>query len=68
MNQIEYLSNWLDETLWGNTNIKKIEKQVSEGMKNINKTCLPGKFIAWSISSIFFSITLDATPLTGIDV
>ena len=37
---------WCDEILCDRTNISRIE-QVSEGMRNIDKTCIPGKFKAW---------------------
>lgn len=46
-NPIKCLGKWYDETLCDRTDISRIEQQVSEGMRNIDKTGLPGKFKAW---------------------
>ena len=46
-NPIKCLGKWYDETLCERTNISRIEQQVSEGMRNIDKTGLPGKLKAW---------------------
>ena len=46
-NPIKCLGKWYDETPCDRTNISGIEQQVSEGMRNIDKTGLPGKFKAW---------------------
>lgn len=37
------LGKWFDDTLCDNTNTKRIEQQVSEGMMNKEMTGLPGK-------------------------
>ena len=46
-NPMKCLWKWYDETLCDRTNISRIGQQVSEGMRNIDKTCIPGKFKAW---------------------
>ena len=45
-NPIKCLGKWYDETLCDRTNISRIEQQISEGMRNIDKTGLLGKFKA----------------------
>jgi hypothetical protein len=46
-NPIKCLGKWYDDTLGDQNNIKKIQQQVEESMRNIDKTCLPGKFKTW---------------------
>ncbi|XP_063420791.1 uncharacterized protein LOC134706007 [Mytilus trossulus] len=46
-NPIKCLGKWYDDSLSDKNNIRKIEQQVSEGMRNIDKTGLPGKLKAW---------------------
>ena len=46
-NPIKCLGKWHDETMCDRTDISRIEQQVSEGMRNIDKTGLPEKFKAW---------------------
>ena len=44
---IKCLGKRYDETLCDRTNISRIEQQVFEGMRNIDKICLPRTFKAW---------------------
>ncbi|XP_069139210.1 uncharacterized protein [Argopecten irradians] len=46
-NPIKCLGKWFDESLGDKGNIRRIEQQVQEGMRRIDKTGLPGKFKAW---------------------
>ncbi|XP_069125457.1 uncharacterized protein [Argopecten irradians] len=46
-NPIKCLGKWFDESLGDKGNIRRIEQQVQEGMRCIDKTGLPGKFKAW---------------------
>ena len=48
-NPIKCLGKWYDDSLSDKNNIKRIEQQVSEGMRNIDKTGLPLKLKAWSL-------------------
>lgn len=47
-NPIKCLSKWFDATLGDRKNITKIEQQVCEGKRNIDKTGFLGKFKAWT--------------------
>ncbi|XP_060084783.1 uncharacterized protein LOC132564122 [Ylistrum balloti] len=46
-NLIKCLGKLFDPTLKDTINIRKVVQQVVEGMRNINKTGLPGKFKVW---------------------
>ena len=41
------MGKWFDDTLCDKTNVNIIEQQVAEGMRNIDKTGLPGISKAW---------------------
>ena len=44
---IKCLGKWYDATLQDGNNIKRIKNQLTEGLKQIDKSGLPGKFKAW---------------------
>ena len=46
-NPIKCLGKWFNDTLGDKDNIRKVEQQVEEGLRKIDKTGLPGKFKAW---------------------
>ncbi|XP_063418448.1 uncharacterized protein LOC134701249 [Mytilus trossulus] len=46
-NPIKCVGKWYDDSLSDKNDIKRIEQQVSEGMRSIDKTGLPGKLKAW---------------------
>ena len=46
-NPIKCLGKWYDATLQDGENIKRINNQLKEGLKAIDRTGLPGKFKAW---------------------
>lgn len=44
---IKCLGKWFDATLQDRGNVRKLEKQVEDGLKKIDGCGLPGKFKAW---------------------
>ncbi|CAC5418547.1 unnamed protein product [Mytilus coruscus] len=46
-NPIKCIGKWFDDTLKDNTNVKTVQTQVSEWLKKVDKSGLPGKFKAW---------------------
>ena len=46
-NPIKCLGKWYDDTLQDVNNSKRVEEQVKDGLKNIDRSGLPGKFKAW---------------------
>ncbi|XP_060556916.1 uncharacterized protein LOC132717462 [Ruditapes philippinarum] len=44
---IKCLGKWFDASLQDGDNVKKLENQVEDGLKKIDKSNLPGKFKAW---------------------
>ncbi|XP_060584269.1 uncharacterized protein LOC132740392 [Ruditapes philippinarum] len=46
-NPIKCLGKWFDASLVDKDNVKKLENQVEEGLKKIDRNNLPGKFKAW---------------------
>ena len=46
-NLIKCLGKWYDDTLQDVNNSKRVEEQVKDGLKNIDRSGLPGKFKAW---------------------
>ena len=46
-NPIECLGKWYDDTLKDVNNSRRLERDTTEKLVNIDKTGLPGKFKAW---------------------
>jgi hypothetical protein len=46
-NPIKCLGKWFDASLVDKDNVKKLENQVEDGLKKIDRSNLPGKFKAW---------------------
>jgi len=46
-NPIKSLGKWFDASLADKDNVKKLENQVEDGLKKIDRNNLPGKFKAW---------------------
>ena len=46
-NPIKCLGKWYDDSLNDRKNVSRIKQQVEEGMRNIDKTGLPGQFKTW---------------------
>ena len=46
-NPIECLGKWFDASLHDRNNVRKLERQVENGLKKIDHCGLPGKFKAW---------------------
>ncbi|XP_033747101.1 uncharacterized protein LOC117332324 [Pecten maximus] len=46
-NPIKCLGKWFDASLNDSRNIKRLQTQVEEGLRKIDKTGLPGKFKSW---------------------
>jgi hypothetical protein len=44
---IKCLGKWFDASLHDRDNVKKLKTQVEDGLKNIDRCGLPGKFKAW---------------------
>lgn len=46
-NPTKCLGKWFDDSLSNRNNIGRLQTMVQEGLKNMEKTCLAGKFKAW---------------------
>ena len=46
-NPIKCLGKWFDASLHDRDNVRKLEQQVEDGLKKIDRCGLPGKFKAW---------------------
>ena len=46
-NPIKCLGKWFDASLHDRYNVRKLERQVEDGLKKIDRCGLPGKFKAW---------------------
>ena len=46
-NPIKCLGKWFDASLHDRDNVRKLERQVEDGLKKIDRCGLPGKFKAW---------------------
>ena len=46
-NPIKCLGKWFDVSLHDRDNVRKLERQVEDGLKKIDRCGLPGKFKAW---------------------
>ena len=51
-NPIKCLGKWHDDTLQDVNNSKRLEDQVKDGLKNIDRYGLPGKFKAWLLQHV----------------
>ena len=49
-NPIKCLGKWFDASLHDRDNVRKLERQVEDGLEKIDRCGLPGKFKAWPTS------------------
>ena len=69
---IKCLGKWFDASLQDKDNVRKLEVQVEEGLKKIDRSKLPGKFKAWLyqhalLPRILWPLMLYEVPLSTVE-
>ncbi|XP_060083178.1 uncharacterized protein LOC132562453 [Ylistrum balloti] len=72
-NPIKCLGKWFDASLNDNKNIKRLQNQVEEGLRRIDKSGLPGKFKSWMyqhglLPRLTWPLTLYEVTTTTVEI